>query len=324
MSSVYSHDLAPATSNDIGRPVSARTDSLPPTLIGHPLSQEKHLATDALQPSNIPVPVTGPKTHIVLEALAELLGTAFFVGFGTGANCQYVVADDGQFNTYSTVPIGWGVGLAIGNMFAARFSGGHLNPAVTTMLVVVGQVPAWKLPIYYVAQILGGLLGAAITYGVYYHDIFLFDPGHTIARTAGLFGTYPSMDTPAFSCWLAEFFPTCALIFAVLYVVTLSPRPAFPVVPLMLFIIILGIGCTFGSTTSFSMNPARDLGPRLLTYMAGYGREVWDYKNQYWIWGGQLGAISAAVFVGLSFHVFNFIEIHYLEDRRKISESVAA
>ncbi|EJU05731.1 aquaporin-like protein [Dacryopinax primogenitus] len=275
---------------------------------------------DALQPRDIAPPITTPKTHIIFEVLAELLGTAVFVGFGTGANCQYAVGNGGQFMSFSTVPVGWGVGLALGNAFAARFSGGHLNPAVTLMLVLIGQVPAWKLPIYYITQVLGALAGAAITYGVYYHNIFVYDPGHTLERTAGLFGTLPAMDMPAFSCWLAEFFPSCVLIFTILYIVTLKPNPPFPVVPLalpkVLFLTILGVGCTFGSTTSFSMNPARDLGPRLLTWMAGYGKEVWNYKNQYWLWGGQLGAFSAAVFVSLGFHAFTWLERHLLDDRR--------
>lgn len=83
----------------------------------------------------------------------------------------------------------------------------------------------------------------------------------------------------------------------------------------VLFVTLLGIGCSFGSTTSFSINPARDLGPRLLTYAAGYGREVWDYKGQYWLWGGQLGALSAAVVVGGCYRAFVWVEGRYVYGR---------
>ncbi|KZO90361.1 aquaporin-like protein [Calocera viscosa TUFC12733] len=262
-------------------------------------------------------PTQRPALHrysdLFLELGAEFVGTMILCAFGTGGNCQYVVGSP-TFDTYATVPIGWAVGIALGAGFSGNRSGGHINPAVTAMLALVGKIPAWKFPLYGLAQLAGGFCGAAISYGVYYTDIAAIDPDRTIAKTAGLFGTYPEASSPAFSCWLAEFFPASILIGVVLYLVCMKAKPAFGVVPLVLFVTLLGIGCTFGSTTSFSINPARDLGPRLLTYAAGYGSDVWTYKDEYWIWGGQMGAFSASLFVAAVYWVHRAVENDEDED----------
>ncbi|KZT53075.1 aquaporin-like protein [Calocera cornea HHB12733] len=244
---------------------------------------------------------------LLMELGAELVGTAILCAFGCGGNCQYAVGSP-TFDTYATVPIGWACGIALGVGFAGNRSGGHINPSVTAMLTLVGKFPVWKFPLYGLAQLAGGFLGAAISYGVYYNNINKLDPGKTIALTAGLFGTYPALEAPAFSCWLAEFFPACMLLGVVLYLVSLPSKPHFGLAPVVLFLTLLGIGCTYGTTTSFSINPARDLGPRFLTATAGYGREVWTYKSEYWLWGGQMGAFSASVFVAGVWRVHKAVE----------------
>jgi len=258
--------------------------------------------------------VLGTHARLFVESFAEFLGTLVLCAFGTGGNCQYAVANP-KFNTYATVPIAWAMGIALGNGLAGGISGGHINPAVTVMLALVNKFPWWKVPFYAFAQVAGAFVGAAITYGVYYMDINAFEgDSHVfVTDTAGLFGTYPSLDSPAFSCWLAEFFPATILLGTVLFLVSMKEKISFATVPMVLFVILLGVGCTFGSTTSFSINPARDLGPRLLTYAAGYGPSVWDYKNQYWVWGAQMGAYSASVFVALCFWTHRFVERNFLD-----------
>ena len=73
-----------------------------------------------------------------------------------------------------------------------------------------------------------------------------------------------------------------------------GPPPA-GLVPLVLFLVFLALGFCFGAQTGFAVNPARDLGPRILTAMAGYGREVFNFRHQYWLWCGVLAPILGAL-----------------------------
>ena len=97
------------------------------------------------------------------------------------------------FQDWASLTLGWGAGIALGAWVAGGISGGHINPAVTLMFAVFRGFPWRKVPIYWLAQILGAWIGALLVYANYFHAIDLFEGGSGVRTlsTAGLFGTYP-------------------------------------------------------------------------------------------------------------------------------------
>ncbi|KAG6908264.1 hypothetical protein DXG01_005529 [Tephrocybe rancida] len=131
-------------------------------------------------------------------------------------------------------------------------------------------------------QLMGGLVGAALVYANYFHAIDIFEGGRDIRtlKTASLFSTYALDYMTQVSCFFSEFLATATMIIVVLATTDQgnSPPPN-GLLPLTLFILILGIGAALGMQTGYALNPARDLGPRLLTSMVGYGRAVYTFRK---------------------------------------------
>jgi len=235
------------------------------------------------------------------EPLAEFVGTFILIMFGTGVDCQAVLSTStsvasSQKGSYGTILMGWGVGTAMGVWVSAGISGGHLNPAVTLCQVVYRRFPLYKLPIYAAAQISGAFCAACVIYGNYSRALHLYEDGTlTVPGTAALFSTYSLSYLSSAGCFFSEFLATAVLLFIIFAVTDKrnSPPPA-GLLPLVIFLTIVGIGGSFGMQTAFAMNPARDFGPRLMTAIF-YGREVWSYRHQYWLWTPILGPICGGL-----------------------------
>ncbi|KII90844.1 hypothetical protein PLICRDRAFT_107336 [Plicaturopsis crispa FD-325 SS-3] len=237
------------------------------------------------------------------EYAAEFLGTMVLVIFGTAVDCQVVLSTNTAVaasakGDYLSISFGWACGTALGVWLSAGISGGHINPAVTLALAVWRDFPWRKVPGYIAAQLMGALCGAACVYANYFHAIDIFEGGRgvrTVPGTAALFSTYSADYMTNVSAFFDEFLGTAVLLLVVLAVTDRknSPPPS-GLVPLVLFITILGIGACLGMQTAYAINPARDLGPRILTAMVGYGKEVFTYRNQYWLWCAILSPILGA------------------------------
>ncbi|KIJ17815.1 hypothetical protein PAXINDRAFT_161922 [Paxillus involutus ATCC 200175] len=229
----------------------------------------------------------------IREPAAEFLGTMILVIFGCGGDCQVVLSSNPA--EFLSLNLGWAIGVAMGVWSCAGISGGHINPAVTLALASVRNFPWKKVPYYILAQLLGGICGAAIVYGNYYNAINVYEGGsgiRTISGTGNLFATYAADYMTSVACFFSEFLGSAMLIIAILSVTDKrngAPPPGL--VPLALFFTILGIGLALGMETGYAINPARDLGPRILTAMVGYGKAVFDFRNQYWIWCPIIGPI---------------------------------
>ncbi|GAW03358.1 aquaporin 4 [Lentinula edodes] len=158
-------------------------------------------------------------------------------------------------------------------------------------------------------QLLGGFIGAALIYANYYHAINIFEGGSGVRTllTAGNFGTYPLDYMTNASAFFSEFLGTALLVFIVF--AATDPRNAIPsaAIPFILFTVLLGIALCLGMETGFAVNPARDLGPRLLTSIVGYGGAVYSFRHQYWLWGGILAPILGGV-TGACFYDILFID----------------
>lgn len=174
-------------------------------------------------------------------------------------------------------------------VYTAGKSGGHLNPAVTLANCVFRGHPWRKLPLYTIAQVLGAMTAAAVVYGNYRSAIDMYEGGVGIRTvggensTAGIFCTYPQPFMTRTGMFFSEFIASAILQFVIFALADSGNIGAGPLMPLCLFFLIFGIGACFGWETGYAINLARDFGPRLVSYMIGYGTEVWS-AGGYYFW----------------------------------------
>ena len=214
------------------------------------------------------------------EMIAEFFGTMILVLFGDGC-----VAIFWLFNTISPFPFanlwtvvmfGWGLAVMLGIYVAGAISGAHINPAVTLGFAVTGRFPWSKVMYYWVAQLLGAFVAAAIIYFVYKGAINNALQGANIAdpvRGVGLvFYTIPKPFVGTFGAFGDEFLGTALLVGLILAIVDVRNQPVQANLnPLIIGFLIVAIGASFGLNTGYAINPARDFGPRLWVTIVGGG-----------------------------------------------------
>jgi len=243
------------------------------------------------------------------DAVSEFTGTLLLVLFGSASGCQVVLSSSTEIaaspkGSYLSVAFGYAVGISIG-VWVASGSGGHINPAVTLAFAYFRGFPWKKVPMYIISQVLGGLFGTLICWGNYMHAIHIVDPGKTRV-TASFFAIYAQDYLPSAACFFSEFLGAALLImtiFAALDKNNGAPPPGL--VPLILFILFIGLGACLGMNTAFGVNPARDFGPRLGLAMLGYSHKViWSYRSQFWIWSGIIAPICGTLCGGAFYDAF--------------------
>ena len=192
--------------------------------------------------------------------LGELIGTAILILLGNGVVANVVLkGTKGENSGWIVIVWGWGMAVFVAVFVVAAFSGAHINPAVTVALAIVGKFEWAQVPAYIVAQMLGASIGAFLVWAVYrLHFAQTEDPNLKLA----VFCTGPAIrDTPA--NLVSEILGTFVLVFAVLFLaVSVFGLGALDALPVGL--LVLGIGLALGGTTGYAINPARDLGPRIM------------------------------------------------------------
>ncbi|MNY21180.1 Glycerol uptake facilitator protein [compost metagenome] len=161
----------------------------------------------------------------------------------------------------------------------AGVSGAHLNPAVSIALCLFADFDKRKVPFYALAQIAGAFCGAALVYLLYSNLFFDYEQSHQIVRgsqasleLASVFSTYPHPALSTGQAFLVEVIITAVLMSVILSLTDDNnglPRGAMA--PLLIGLLIAVIGSAMGPLTGFAMNPARDLGPKLMSFFAGWG-----------------------------------------------------
>jgi len=221
--------------------------------------------------------------------LAEFLGTMILVLLGDGVVANALLArSKGENAGWIVITTGWGVAVAIAVYSVGRISGAHLNPAVTLALAAIGSFSWTAVPGYLVAQIAGAFAGAVLVWLVYLpHWKPTVDPRTKL----GVFSTGPAIPH-AGSNFLTEVIGTAMLLFGILAIAANAQDLARPgdvdlsvvfsrgLQPLLVGVLVLGIGLSLGGPTGYAINPARDLGPRLahaLLPIAGKGSSNWQY-----------------------------------------------
>ncbi|KAH9069311.1 putative aquaporin 4 [Lactarius deliciosus] len=251
----------------------------------------------------------------IREPAAELLGTMILILVGTGVNCQFALSADVNISpspqgSYLGFNVAWGCveymtdvpkAAALGVWVSGGVSGGHINPAVTLCMAIFRGLPWFKAFTYILGQITGACIGALIVFANYSGGIDIFEggAGQRTLKTARLFSTYPPT---AFS---TEFIGAFILVFVVFAISDKHNTALHPsLVPLVIFFLILGIGAAFGMQTGYAVNPARDLGPRIMTAMVGYGSQVFTFRHHYWIWGPIIASCCGGLVAGLLYDLF--------------------
>lgn len=253
---------------------------------GHVMHEEPAPTTHAPYAPNPPKWVSIRET--MQDAFSEFLGTMILILFGDGVVAQVVLSGN-EKGEYQSISWGWGIGVMLG-VYASGKSGGHINPAVTFTNCVFRGHPWRKFPVYMLAQILGAMAGAAIVYGNYKSAIDMFEGGAGIrtvtgdTATAGVFCTYPAPFMTRTGMFFSEVVASSILMMCIYAMADDNNIGAGKMMPLGLFFLIFGIGACFGWETGYAINLARDFGPRLVSYMLGYGHEVWSAGGYYfWI-----------------------------------------
>lgn len=229
--------------------------------------------------------------------LGEFLGTLVLIAFGTSFGASITLKgalSKGMNPNWLTVAFGWGFAVMLGVFTAGAFNtGGHLNPAVTIAFALGGMFDWSMVAGYIIAQVLGAVAGAVVTF-IHYYPHFLAQ-AEEAENPVGIFGTGPAIPNPLFN-FLSETVATFFFIFCLLFVTKGEIAPGFT--PLLVAFLVVAIGLSFGSTTGYAINPARDFGPRLaftLLPIPNKGDANWGYA---WvpIVGPILGA-TLAVFI---------------------------
>lgn len=211
------------------------------------------------------------------QCMAEFLGTALLIFFGTGCVAALKVAG-ASFGLWE-ISIIWGIGVSMAIYLTAGVSGAHLNPAVSIALWLFAGFEKGRLPFYILAQIAGAFCGALLVYTLYSGLFFEFEQAHQMVRgsqasleLASVFSTFPDPVLSTGQAFMVEVVITAILMGVIM---SLSDDnnglPRGPMAPLLIGLLIAVIGSSMGPLTGFAMNPARDFGPKLMTFVTGWG-----------------------------------------------------
>jgi MIP family channel proteins len=250
-----------------------------------------------------------PRKTLMQELLAEYLGTFVMLLFGNSVVAQVVLSGE-KNGTYLSINIAWGLAVTMAVYVAGGVTGAHLNPAVTLALAARRGFAWAKVLPYWLAQLAGAFSGAALTWFVYREAFNKFDGGIRYVTgekaTAGIFATYPQDYLSTFGGLVDQVVGTAMLLLVIMAIGdTRNLAPSANLGPLMVGLLVVVLGMCFGMNAGYAINPARDLGPRLFTFMAGWGSEVFRAGN-HWFWvpiigpliGGVLGATLYDLLIG--------------------------
>jgi glycerol uptake facilitator protein len=230
---------------------------------------------------------------------AETIGTALLVLLGDGVVAAVLLAKSKAENSgWIVITFGWGMAVMVGAYAVGTYSGAHLNPAVTVGLWINGNIDGSDVPKYFIGEFAGAMIGAVFVFLAYYQHF-----GETEDRGLKLavFSTGPAIRNPMWNT-ITEVIGTFVLVFGILAITRGDQAGigASGLGTLLVGLLVLGIGLSLGGPTGYAINPARDLGPRIMHAILpipGKGDSDWGYA---WVpvVGPLIGAVIAAVAYG--------------------------
>jgi glycerol uptake facilitator protein len=274
------------------------------------------------------------------ELLSEFFGTFVLIAFGDGVVAMAVAALPGSGRTAGPTVIfqaagdwllitwGWAMAVAFAVWVAGGVSGAHINPAVTLAFAVRRKFAWAKVLPYMAAQVIGAFVGAALVFLVYFNAIDAFNIANHSPRSSGsalatysIFATFPAsyfhggyagplIDQVVGTAFL--------LIFVVALIDLRNTAVGSNLAPLAIGLAVAAIGMSYGANAGYAINPARDFGPRLFAYFAGWGKVAlpgtynngtgFAFSNYFWIpivgplIGGVIGVLLYDLFIGDILH----------------------
>ncbi|GGO96923.1 MIP/aquaporin family protein [Wenjunlia tyrosinilytica] len=222
--------------------------------------------------------------------IGETIGTAILILFGAGV-CAAVTLKHSKARAsgWIVIAFGWGFGVLSGAYIAAPLSGAHLNPAVTLGIAI--DTGDWDQVVYYLlGQFLGAMIGAALAWLVYYGQFAANEEDDTL----GIFSTIPEIRN-TWQNLVSEIIATFALVLGVLAFGLTKGLGESGTSVLIVSFLVVGIGLSLGGPTGYAINPARDLGPRVVHALLPHSRGTSDWGYS-WIpvAGPLIGAAAAA------------------------------
>ena len=232
--------------------------------------------------------------------ISEIIGTAILILLGGGVVANVVLNKTiGNNSGWIVITTGWALAVYVAVVIAGPYSGAHINPAVSISLAVAGKFPWSDVPLYVLGQMIGAMIGSSAVWVFYKNH---FDATEDADSKKAVFCTAPAI-RHTFSNFFSEALGTFVLIFTILYftnatinetetVIGLGSLGALPVA-----FLVWSIGLSLGGTTGYAINPARDLGPRIMHALLPIKNKAssdWGYA---WIpvFGPIVGATLAAL-----------------------------
>lgn len=250
------------------------------------------------------------------EVIGEGLGTFVMVLFGCGSVAGAVLFD--SYQSLMQVALAWGIGVTLAIYLTRHLSCAHLNPAVSLAMVLSGRMSVRRLPRYLAAQFAGAILAGLVLYALFAPSIAAYETAHGIVRgtaasvkTAMIFGEfYPNPGSSAMASLMlaigAEAFGTFLLV---LMIFALTEgcnvgRPDDALAPVFIGLTVTSIICLMAPLTQAGLNPARDLGPRLVAWLLGWGSAAFPDRV-----GGFLHVYLLAPLLGGALASFFFVRV---------------
>ncbi|MCX3059484.1 MIP/aquaporin family protein [Streptomyces beihaiensis] len=256
--------------------------------------------------------------------LGETIGTAMLILLGGGVVAAVTLKRSKAQNAgWLAITFGWGFAVLTGAYTAGGVSGAHLNPAVTIGLAIEGGTKWSDVPLYLGSQMLGAMIGAALVWVTYYGQFHahltdqavleahqhngeegLVDPkaAPKAGPVLGIFSTGPEIRNPVQNL-LTEIIATVVLVLAILTQGLNDNGNGIGVLgALITALVVVGIGLSLGGPTGYAINPARDLGPRIvhaLLPLPNKGGSDWSYA-----WIPVVGPLIGGALAGLIYKLF--------------------
>ena len=248
----------------------------------------------------------------IKEFTGELLGTFILVLFGCGSVAVAILF--GEYNSILQIGAAWGTGVMLAIYLTRHLSCAHLNPAVSIAMVISKRMAVRKLPVYLAAQFTGAFLAGLAIFLLFSPSITAYEEANQIVRgtaasvdTARMFGEfYPNPGGNAVVSMplaiAAEAFGTFLLL---LFIFALTEgcnvgRPSDTMAPVFIGLTVTSVICLIAPLTQAGLNPARDFGPRMVAWIAGWGNAAFPDNNGgfffVYILGPAIGGVLAALF----------------------------
>ena len=230
--------------------------------------------------------------------LGEFIGTALLILLGDGVVANVVLnKTKGNNGGWIVITFGWAIGVFIAVFVSSHFSKAHLNPAITVAMAYLENNFSWSdVPVYIGGQMAGAMAGAFL---VWLNYRLHFNATTDADAKLAVFCTGPAIRNPITNL-IAEITGTFVLVFGVLYIAapssSLGALDALPVA-----LVVLGIGLSLGGTTGYAINPARDLGPRIMHFIL----PIYNKRDSDWsyAWIPVIGPLIGGLIAALLFKV---------------------